>query len=236
MPIRLSKFIADSGVASRRGAEELINSGLVSVNGVIVNTPVFFVNGDEKICVKGKEIKQRNETELYMFHKPINTMTTTKDPMGRKTIYDVLDKKYKNLRYVGRLDYKTSGLLLMTNNGDLARQLSLPSNHIPRTYIVNVKSYTEKQLDIARRGVVVDGIKYRPMKIETIDKNNLRVSVDEGKKNEIRIVFKHIGSPVLKLHRISYGDIKLGNLEKEKILKIDVKTVDLMLKKLLESK
>ena len=236
MPTRLSKFIADCGVASRRGAEDLINAGLVSVNGEVIKTPVFFVNGDEKVCVKGKEIKPRIETELYMFHKPIDTMTTTKDPMGRKTIYDVLDKKYKHLKYIGRLDFKTSGLLLLTNNGELARQLSLPSNHIPRTYIANVKSYTEKQLDIARQGVVVDGIKYRPMKIKAIDKHNLKISVDEGKKNEIRIVLRHIGSPVLKLHRISYGDIKLGNLEKEKILKIDIKSVDLVFKKLLESK
>ena len=114
MKMRLSKFIADCGVASRRGAEDLIESGRVSVNGEIVDTPVFFVNGDEKICVDGKEIKNHTEIKLYMFHKPLNTMTTARDPMGRKTIYDVLDEKYKNLKYVGRLDYKTTGLLLLT--------------------------------------------------------------------------------------------------------------------------
>ena len=135
MNVRLAKFIADCGVASRRGAEVLISQGDVSVNGKIVNSPVFFVDGSEKICVKGKEIKKKKEIKLYMFHKPVDTMTTIKDPMGRKTIYDVLDKKYRNLKYIGRLDFKTSGLLLLTNDGEFARQMSLPKNRIQRTYV-----------------------------------------------------------------------------------------------------
>lgn len=232
MTTRLAKFIADCGVASRRVAESLIESGAVSVNNVVVKTPVFFVEGDEKICVNGVEIKKQDDIELYMFHKPINTMTTTRDPLGRKTIYDVLDKKYKNLKYVGRLDYKTTGLLLMTNNGDLARKMSLPESHILRTYIATVNKYDNKKLDVARRGVSVDGIKYRPMQIDVIDEHNLRVSVTEGKKNEIRIVLKHVGSPVMELHRVSYGDIALGNLGVGKISKIDKKTVDQILKTL----
>ena len=236
MTIRLSKFIADCGVASRRGAEALIEQGAVSVDGVVVDTPVFFVNGGEKVCINGKEIKSQNEIKLYMFHKPINTMTTAKDPIGRKTIYDVLDKQYKSLKYIGRLDYKTTGLLLMTNDGDLARQMSLPKNHIPRTYIATVNKYSDEKLNLARRGVTVDGIKYRPMQIEVIDEHNLRVTVTEGKKNEIRIVLKHIGSPVVELHRVSYGIISLGKLGVGKISEIDKKTVDQILKNLLESK
>ena len=232
MTVRLAKFIADCGVTSRRGAESLIEKGDVSVNGAVVKTPVFFVNGDEKICVNGTELKKQNDIELYMFHKPINTMTTTKDPEGRKTIYDVLDKKYKNLKYIGRLDYKTTGLLLLTNSGDFARKMSLPTNHIPRTYIATVNKHDDKKLDVARCGVTVDGIKYRPMKIEIIDDHNLRVTVVEGKKNEIRIVLKHIGSPVINLHRISYGNISLGKLGVGKISKIDKKTVDQILKTL----
>ena len=230
MTIRLAKFISDCGVASRRGAESLIESGAVSVDGKIVDTPVFFVGGDEKICVNGKQIKKQNDVELYMFHKPINTMTTAKDPLDRKTIYDVLDKKYKNLKYVGRLDYKTTGLLLLTNNGDFARKMSLPQNHIPRTYIATVNEYNDKKLDIARKGVTIDGINYRPMKIDLIDKHNLRITVIEGKKNEIRIVLKHLGSPVMGLHRISYGNILLGDLKVGQISKLNKKTVDQILK------
>ena len=101
MKIRLAKFIADSGVASRRGAEDLIKSGFVSVNGAVVDTPVFFVDENDTIYIKGKKIEKENDIKLYMFHKPINTMTTTRDPLGRKTIYDVLDKKYRNLKYIG---------------------------------------------------------------------------------------------------------------------------------------
>lgn len=232
MKERLAKFLSDSGVASRRGAEVLITSGKVSVNGVVVDTPVFFVDEKDVVRVDGKKIEKENDIKLYMFHKPLNTMTTLRDPEKRKTIYDVLDKKYKNLKYVGRLDFKTTGLLLLTNNGDFARKLSLPQNHIPRTYIATVKSFSEHGLDMARQGTTVDGIRYRPMKIKVIDKNNLSITVTEGKKNEIRIVLRHIGSPVIALHRVSYGEIKLGNLDVGKILEVDKKTIDLMLKNL----
>lgn len=227
---RLSKFIADSGVASRRGAEDLIKKGSVSVNGVIIDTPVFFVNDGDVVSVDGKVIKKDDDIKVYAFHKPINTMTTTRDPMGRKTIYDVLDKKYKNLKYIGRLDFKTTGLLLLTNNGDFARKMSLPQNHIERTYIATVDKYTQQGLNLARRGVCVDGIKYRPMKINEIDEHNLKITVVEGKKNEIRIVLKHIGSPVKALHRISYGAVSLGKLGVGEVLPVDKKTIDLMLK------
>ncbi len=230
MTTRLAKYIADSGAASRRGAEELIQKGAVSVNGVVIDTPVFFVEDGDIVSVNGKEIKKDTGIKLYAFHKPINTMTTARDPLGRKTIYDVLDKKYKNLKYIGRLDFKTTGLLLLTNNGDFARKMSLPQNHIERTYIATVDKYTKSGLDFARKGVCVDGIKYRPMKIQELDKHNLKITVIEGKKNEIRIVLKHIGSPVKALHRVSYGAVKLEKLAVGKILEIDKKTIDLMLK------
>ncbi len=230
MKTRLAKFIADCGIASRRDAEKLIASGVVSVDGNIVDTPVFFVDEQSKVYIRGKEIKKNQDIKLYMFHKPLNTMTTAYDPQHRKTIYDVLDKQYKNLKYIGRLDYKTTGLLLLTNNGDLARKMSLPQNHIPRTYIATVDKYNDDGLNKARQGVCIDGINYRPMKIEIIDRHNLRITVTEGKKNEIRIVLKYIGSPVAALHRISYGQIQLGNLPVGKILEIDKKTIDLVLK------
>lgn len=230
MKVRLAKFIADCGVTSRRGAEDLIKSGRVSVNGEKIDTPVFFVEDDDEVCVDKKTIKKQSEIKLYMFHKPTDTMTTMRDPENRKTIYDVLDKKYKNLKYIGRLDYKTTGLLLLTNDGEFARKMSLPKNHIERTYIATVNKFSERGLNIARRGVVVNGIKYRPMKIDVIDEHNLRVTVIEGKKNEIRIVLKHIASPVVKLHRVSYGPISLGKLGVGKILEVDKKTIDLISK------
>lgn len=232
MKVRLAKYIADCGTASRRDAEKLISQGAVSVNGNVVDTPVFFVGDDDKVFVHNRQIQPDTAIKLYMFHKPINTMTTVRDPENRKTIYDVIDDKYKHLKYIGRLDFKTSGLLLLTNNGEFARKMSLPKNHIPRTYIATVVKHTKSGLDIARHGVTIDGVKYRPMQIDVIDDKTLRITVTEGKKNEIRIVLKHIGSPVIALHRISYGPIHLGKLKVGEISEIDKKTIDLMLKNL----
>ena len=230
--IRIAKFIADSGVASRRQAEVLIASGRVTVNGVVIDTPVTFVDDNDKIVIDGVIVHAREKTELYIFHKPINTMTTMHDPMGRKTIYDCMPPEYRKLKYVGRLDYKTSGLLLLTNDGDFARRLTLPSSKIPRTYIATVSRIDNIRLDAARNGITVDGIKYRPMHIDVIDKNKLRVTVIEGKKNEIRIVLRACGCPVTALHRISFGPIQLGNLSVGKIKKIEQKTIDALLKTL----
>ncbi len=230
MGVRVAKFIADSGVASRRGAEELIAAGHVRINGVVIDSPVNFVGENDTVEIDGKKISARTDTELYMFHKPINTMTTLHDPRGRKTIYDCFGDEYKNLKYVGRLDYKTTGLLLLTNDGDFARKLTLPSSNIERTYIATVNSTDFSHLDKARHGMVVDGIKYAPMKIEEIGGNDLRITITEGKKNEVRIVLRACGCPVRKLHRISYGKIRLGKLPVGKIQKISQKTIDLMKK------
>lgn len=232
MSVRIAKFISDSGVASRRAAEELISQGRVKVNDTVIKTPVVFVEENDTVSVDGKVINQRETTKLYAFHKPINVMTTRKDPMGRKTVYDCLEEKYKNLKYVGRLDYKTTGLLLLTNDGELSRKLTLPSSHIPREYMAMVSKVSERGLAKAEAGVCVDGINYRPMKIKRVDDKILRVCVTEGKKNEVRIVLRACGCPVIKLHRISFGPIKLGNLSVGKIREVEQKTIDALLKTL----
>lgn len=231
MTIRIAKFLSDNGVASRRVAEKLIADGVVAINGNVIDSPVNFVGPNDVVTVNGKQIDTQKKTELYAFYKPINTMTTAYDPHARKTIYDVLPEKYKNLRYVGRLDYKTTGLLLLTNDGELARRLTLPSSKIPRVYIATVSGNTKK-LDLARRGITVDGIRYAPMKITETEPNILRIEITEGKKNEIRIVMRACGCPVVKLHRIKYGKIELGNLTPGQIKKISQKTIDEMIKTL----
>ena len=229
MKTRIAKFIAESGVASRRAAEELIVSGVVTVNGEKITTPVFFVNDGDVVTVNGKKVSAKEETKLYSFHKPINSMTTRSDPQGRQTIYDFIPKEFSGLKYIGRLDYKTTGLLLLTNDGELARRMTLPSSKIPRTYIATVYG-TLSKLDLARHGISVRGVKYAPMKIEIIDNNNLYVTVTEGKKNEIRIVLAAVGAPVKKLHRISFGPIELKNLAVGKMRTESQKTVDEIIK------
>ena len=164
MKIRIAKFIADSGVTSRRGAEQMIAEGRVLVNGEVIKTPVHFVDTNDEVKIDGEKVVSRQDTRVYAFHKPIDTVTTTRDPRGRNTIYDVLPREYHNLRYVGRLDYKTTGLLLMTNDGLLARKLTLPNSDIPRVYIADVVGTNMSRLDKARQGATVDGIKYRPRK------------------------------------------------------------------------
>ncbi len=232
MGIRIAKFIADSGVASRRAAEEMIANGQVTVNDKIVFSPVFFVDEHDVVKVDDEIITAKTETEVYAFHKPLNTMTTVSDPQGRRTIYDVLPKEYKNLKYIGRLDYKTTGLLLLTNDGNLARKLTLPASGIRRVYIATVNGNDFSKLDMARQGITVDGIKYAPMKIDEIGGSNLRVEITEGKKNEVRIVLRACGCGVRKLHRVIYGNVALGKLPVGKIQKLPQKTIDEMIKSL----
>lgn len=231
MKQRIAKFIAHAGIASRRDAEKLIESGAVSVNDEVIKTPATNIDENDVVKINGKKIEQQKNIELYIFNKPLNVMTTVRDPLSRKTIYDILPPEYKHLRYVGRLDYKTTGLLLMTNDGDVVRRLTLPTNQIPRTYIARVGG-KNPNLDIARRGATVDGIHYRPMIIDEIAPGKLRITITEGKKNEVRIVLRACGAPVQKLHRESFGNLQLGKLPLGKIIKVSQKDVDLLLKTL----
>lgn len=232
MKTRIAKFIADAGISSRREAERLIQSGAVSVNGVTIDTPVFFVDDGDRIVVNGATIDARGETELYIFNKTMNTMTTADDPLGRKTIYDVLPPEYRHLKYVGRLDYRTTGLLLMTNDGELARKLTLPSSKIPRVYVAKVNGRDFSKLNNARAGMTVKGITYQPMKIDVLQDKKLRVQIYEGKKNEVRIVLRACGLPVDRLHRIAYGPIRLHRMRPGTIERVDQKVIDALLKTL----
>jgi len=233
MTVRIAKFIADTGAASRREAETMITAGRITLNGAVIDTPAVLINPEtDMVALDGKKLRPRTGSHLYAFHKPINTMTTTRDPAGRKTVYDCLAPQYRGLKYVGRLDYKTTGLLLLTDDGELARKLTLPSSHIPRTYIATVNEMDLQKLDMARRGITVDGVKYRPMQIDVLDTNNLRVTVTEGKKNEVRIVLRACHAPVRHLRRISFGPITLGNLGVGQIKEIKQKTIDELLKSL----
>lgn len=232
MTERIAKFIASSGVASRRAAESLIEQGVVAVNGTVIDTPATLVDENDTVTVNGKDVVRPSDTELYIFNKPMNTMTTRDDPQGRKTIYDCLPDEYKHLKYVGRLDYRTTGLLLMTNDGELARKLTLPDSKIPRVYVATVNGKDFSQLNRAREGMVIDGVKYQPFKIDILRDKNLRVEIMEGKKNEVRIVLRKCGLPVRRLHRISFGPVRLGKLSVGKIEKLEQKTIDAVLKSL----
>ncbi|MDR0804118.1 MAG: rRNA pseudouridine synthase [Rickettsiales bacterium] len=220
--MRIAKFLADTGAApSRRAAEQMIADGRVAVNGAVLISPAFNISDADKISVNGKILTANHQlpTTIFAFHKPAGVMTTASDPAGRKTIYDILPQKYHNLKYIGRLDFNTSGLLLLTNSGELARKMTLPSAQIPRVYIAKLgRAWTmddemfNRITKKIRTGITVDGIHYRPMKLRRINASDTEITITEGKKNEIRLVFDSVGLPVRKLHRVSYGDIELGDL------------------------
>jgi 23S rRNA pseudouridine2605 synthase len=214
---RLAKVIARSGYCSRREAEQLIKDGIVKVNGQVVTNVATNIT-DESIKINNKLINQKEQTRLWLFHKPKGFIVTKKDPEGRPTVFDVLPKSMRNIITVGRLDINTEGLLLLTNNGELARYMELPSTGWTRTYRARVfgKLNMERLDRLQKKGVTVDGIHYAPMKIQ-VDKEGtsnswIKISINEGKNREIKKILEHYDLKVTRLIRTSFGSFHLGNL------------------------
>ncbi len=214
---RIAKYLARAGVASRRASEKLIAEGLVTVDGHVLSTPAFKVTGSEDIRVDGARVSGKAETMLYRYYKPSGLVTTNKDPEGRPTVFDALPKDLPRVITIGRLDLTTEGLLLLTNDGELARHLELPSTGWVRRYRVRVYGRpNEKKLASLAKGVRVDGIKYEPI-IATLERSQganawLKVAITEGKNREIRKVMESLELKVNRLIRTSYGPFQLGNL------------------------
>ncbi len=230
MSERLAKFMARSGVCSRRGAEELINQKRVTVNGEIVSSPAFNVDGSEKILLDGEPLPQVEDTRLWVYYKPVGLVTTHKDEKDRPTVFQHLPEGLPRVISIGRLDLNSEGLLLLTNNGELSRKLELPSNGWARRYKVRVHGILdEKKLADLKNGIVIDGIQYGSIKAEvvTIKGTNawLMVTLSEGKNREIRKVMKALGLEVNRLIRLSYGPFQLGNLRPGEVKEIPQKVL-----------
>jgi 23S rRNA pseudouridine2605 synthase len=230
MQQRLAKYIARTGVCSRRQAEEYIIQQRISVNGHIIVTPAFNVNGDEQITLDGEKLPEIKQTMLFLYYKPTGLVTTHKDEKGRQTVFDILPQNLPRLISVGRLDLNSEGLLLLTNNGELSRELELPKNAWSRKYRVRVHGKIEKEkLQNLEGGVTIDGISYGKVSI-TIDQQIgtntwLTVTLNEGKNREIRKLMKFIGLDVARLIRVSYGPFQLGNLKKGEIRQVPQKVL-----------
>jgi len=213
--IRLQKLIARYGYASRRKAEDLIKKSKVRVNGNIVKKLGTKVRENSLIEVDSRVIN-RNIPKIYLIlNKPKGYMCTKDDQFKRKTIFDLIDDRYKNLGIfnVGRLDYLSQGLLIITNDGIFANKVSHPSNRILKEYVVTTdKSIPYPQIDEWKKGVFIDGIRYKIEDFNRIDSRNIRLILREGKNREIRRLFNHIGINVTRLIRIAIGSIKLENL------------------------
>jgi 23S rRNA pseudouridine2605 synthase len=214
---RIAKVVARAGLASRRDAEEWITQGRVTVNGRVINSPALDVTANDVIAVDGKVLPPRERTRLFMYHKPRGLMTTHADPEGRPTVFDNLPEGLPRLISIGRLDFNTEGLLLLTNDGGLARALELPDTGWLRRYRVRAHGeVTQAQLDELKKGVEVDGVKYGSIDA-TLERDQganvwLVFAIREGKNREVRNVMAHLGLEVNRLIRVSYGPFQLGEL------------------------
>lgn len=230
MSERISKYLARSGICSRRDAEKLIMQKRVTVNGEVVETPAFNVEGTEKIAVDGEKIKQPQDTRLWLYYKPVGLVTSHKDEQNRPTVFDNLPAGMPRVISVGRLDLNSEGLLLLTNNGELSRTLELPQNAWSRRYKVKVHGFLDKKkLAELANGVEVDGVQYGSVKaiVENEQGSNawLSITLNEGKNREIRKLMKYIGLDVARLIRLSYGPFQLGSLQKGEVKEVPQKVL-----------
>lgn len=229
-PERVAKRIARAGLCSRREAERWIEAGRVAVDGQLLKTPAFNVPAGAVVSVDGTPIPDADRTRVWRYHKAAGALTTNRDPQGRKTIYDSLPADLPRVISVGRLDYNSEGLLLLTNDGDLARRLEHPETGWRRRYRVRVhgKVDEERLADLAR-GVTVEGVRYGPIdaRLEREQGTNawMTVALSEGKNREIRRICEHLDLKVTRLIRVSYGPFQLGNLAREGIEEVPAKAL-----------
>ena len=219
---RIAKRIARAGICSRRDAERLIEEGEVMVNGEVISSPALNVTAKDDIIVKGKKLSAPEAPRLWRYYKPRGLVVSARDEKGRETIFDNLPENLPRVVSVGRLDIDSEGLLLLTNDGDLARHLELPATGWSRKYKVRVQGRVdEKQLEEIKDGVTIDGVRYGPIEARLeIQKNAnawLIISIREGKNREVRRIMEHLGHRVSRLIRLSYGPFQLGRLDKGEI-------------------
>jgi 23S rRNA pseudouridine2605 synthase len=214
---RIAKVMARAGVCSRRDAEKLIAEGRVALNGTAVTSPALNVDADALITVDGKPIPSAAPTKLWRYHKPAGLVTSHRDPEGRPTVFDRLPSNMPRAISVGRLDINSEGLLLLTNDGAMARQLELPSQGWVRRYRVRLfGTVTQADLDRLAKGVTIDGVRYGPVSAQLERAKGpyawAMVSLKEGKNREVKRLMEHLGLKVARLIRVSFGPFHLGHL------------------------
>jgi 23S rRNA pseudouridine2605 synthase len=219
---RIAKVLARAGVASRREAERMIEAGRVSVNGKRIDSPALNVTSADRISVDGKALAEPEPARLWLYHKPAGLVTTARDEKGRPTVFDALPEDMPRVISVGRLDINSEGLLLLTNDGEIKRQLELPSTGWLRKYRVRIKG-TPKDEDFAplRQGLVIGAERFQPM-IVSLDRQQganawLTIGIREGKNREIRRAMEDVGFVVNRLIRVSYGPFQLGQLKEGEV-------------------
>ena len=222
---RIAKVIARDTKYSRREVEKLILDGRVKIDETIIYKPNVNVTSANTILLDNKKINFKQQIQLYKYYKPRGFLVTHLDPENRNTIFDNLPKKFENMITVGRLDYDSEGLLLMTNSGDIKRKMELPNNNWKRIYRVRVYGKVNKDIVLKlRKGLKIKTIQYKPIDAKIDNESNsytwLTMSLTEGKNREIRNIFEYFGMSVTRLIRVAYGPYKLNNLIKGEVAKI----------------
>jgi 23S rRNA pseudouridine2605 synthase len=225
-PQRIAKLLARAGVASRREVERMIAEGRIALNGEKLTTPATLLENLDGVTVDGRPVRPAAATRLFRFYKPPGTITAERDPRGRPTIYDRLPKGLPRVMPVGRLDFMTEGLLLVTNDGELKRQLELPRTGVVRTYRARAfGQVTQDQLERLAEGITIEGIQYGSINanLERRTGRNawIEMSLTEGKNREVRRVLAHLGLQVSRLIRTAYGPLTLAGLEPGAVDEVD---------------
>jgi 23S rRNA pseudouridine2605 synthase len=212
--MRLAKFLAHAGVASRRRAEAIIAEGRVTVARDIVTDPARDVDGSEPVAVDGHTVRIAEEQMVWAVHKPAGVVSTAKDTHGRKTVVELVRAPGTRLYPVGRLDADTTGLILLTDDGDLANRLTHPRYEVPKTYVAEVENgpVRESSLRALREGVVLDDGPTAPAGVRQLRSGVLEITLREGRKRQVKRMCEHVGHPVRRLSRVAFGPLRLGDL------------------------
>jgi 23S rRNA pseudouridine2605 synthase len=213
-PMRLAKYLAHAGVASRRAAEKLIAGGRVTVDGTTVTDPARAVDAESRVTVDGRPLQGAEPRVLYAVNKPVGVVSTARDTHGRPTVVELVGARGLRLYPVGRLDADSSGLILLTNDGELANRLTHPSFEVPKTYraMLGGGAVGAAALEALRRGVPLDGSPTAPARVHRVRGNLIELTIHEGRNRQVRRMCDAVGHPVLELERTAFGPLRLGAL------------------------
>ncbi len=220
--MRINKFLAENGIASRRHADEMISAGRIKINGQTALLGADIQDGDEVLIDDKPIVRTEKKLEYYIMNKPKGILCTVSDDRGRKTVMDLLPAGVGRVFPVGRLDYATEGLLLLTNDGELAYRLTSPKNEIPKTYLVRVEgTMSEKDLNRIRSGIELDGVLTKKCKAHIVETNKaytkIHITITEGKNRQVRRMFEAVGRNVDFLKRIKIGELTLRGLDRGEV-------------------
>lgn len=232
--MRINKFLAECGVASRRAADKMIIDGEVKINGRICSLGDEVNLDDDNVTVNGKTVSTVKKYDYYILNKPKGYVCTVRDDKGRKTVMDLLPPNVKHVFPVGRLDYDSEGMLIMTNDGELTYRLTHPKNEIPKTYLVKLEgTITDEALNKVKNGVVIDGKRTGKCNVKVVEQTRdavrLHITITEGRNRQVRKMFLAVGKEVKLLKRIKVGELTLRGLDRGEVRKLTAEEVEYLM-------